>query len=143
MLEKREDETQTAFTIRRIVHEVRAHEREACAKIALAHYFLGLGQTSEGAARVSKLIAAGIRARADAAEAAGAHNEARQVRDGIAEIVRLRAENERLRKDAGILLACLDGLQEAAGETLDPEDAAIVEQIRAAPSPGCEGGRGT
>ncbi len=38
---------------------------------------------------------------------------------------------ERLRKDAGILLANLDFMQEATGESLDPEDAAVVALIRA------------
>jgi len=41
-------------------------------------------------------IIAGLDAYADAAEAAGEHDEARHVRDGIAEIARLREEIERL-----------------------------------------------
>ena len=46
-------------------------------------------------------------------------------------IVEQRAEIEKLRRDAGLLLASLDFMAEATGESPDPEDAALIEQIRA------------
>lgn len=46
-------------------------------------------------------------------------------------ILGLLKEVEQQRKDAGILLASLDFMQEATGEKLDPDDAAIVARIRA------------
>jgi hypothetical protein len=42
----------------------------------------------------------------------------------------LREENEKLRKDLGILLAQIDYLTEATGEGPDCQDAGLVEQIR-------------
>lgn len=39
-------------------------------------------------------------------------------------------ERDRLKKDCGLLLAIIDGYHEAVGESLDPEDAALVHQIR-------------
>lgn len=39
-------------------------------------------------------------------------------------------ERDRLRKDCGLLLAIIDVVLEAVGESLDPEDAALVHQIR-------------
>ena len=48
----------------------------------------------------------------------------------VAAVARMAREIRRLRINAGILLANLDCLQEAVGETLEAEDAAIVEQIR-------------
>lgn len=43
----------------------------------------------------------------------------------------LQDEIERLRRDCKIMLAQLDFMEEATGESLDPEDAVIVAQIRA------------
>ncbi len=45
-------------------------------------------------------------------------------------VYRMAREIKRLRADAGILLAILDFSQEATDETLEAEDAAMVEQIR-------------
>ena len=60
-------------------------------------------------------------------------NIARQYRGTPAcgAILGLLKEVEQQRKDAATLLANLDFIQEATGENLDSEDAAMVEQIRA------------
>ena len=47
-------------------------------------------------------------------------------------IADLNTENIRLKNDCDIILANLDSLQDATGESLEWDDASVVEQIRSA-----------